>query len=93
MMGQQETWLDSAPIEGHSPSPLLFYATFAVPLSRGATAMGKVVLYTGKILGGAKPADLAAEHEIGAGRQSHDRQGTWIDGPELFLLRADEVIE
>ena len=51
--------------------------------------------YVHKILKGTKPADLPSggASQIRVGRQSEDRQGHRVKHPQIFLLRADEVIE
>jgi ABC-type uncharacterized transport system substrate-binding protein len=73
----------------------LFYATLAAPLSRGATASGKVVLCAGKILGSAQPADLlvrqSTKFELVVNLMTAKALGLTVT--ESFLLRADEVIE
>jgi hypothetical protein len=73
----------------------LFYATLAAPLSRGATARGKVVLCAGKILGSAQPADLlvrqSTKFELVVNLMTAKALGLTVT--ESFLLRADEVIE
>ena len=51
--------------------------------------------YAGKILKGAKPADLPVEQptKFELVHQSQDREGARPDVPTALLVRADEVIE
>ena len=57
--------------------------------------IASVGVYVGRILKGAKPADLPvdAADQIRAGDQPQDRKALGLDVPPTLLARADEVIE
>ena len=60
-----------------------------------AEAHRQVGVYTGKILKGAKPADLPIQQptKIQPGPQSQNRESARHHGAAALLARADEVIE
>ena len=60
-----------------------------------ADARRQIGVYTGRILKGAKPADLPVVQsiQIRVGHQPQDRQGARPRGAAELLARADEVIE
>ena len=53
----------------------------------------RAAAYAGRILKGAKPADLPVRPPVRIGHQYADRQRRWASVPASLLARADEVIE
>jgi putative ABC transport system substrate-binding protein len=70
------------------------FATAGALISYGPSLAGiwrQVGVYAGKILNGAKPADLPVQQPTTF--ESQDRQGLGVTVPPSILARADEVIE